>query len=356
MTTIRKLKSPGSVVAALVLCLSTYTASALAGKDYKAPRNSHGQPDLQGLWDFRNLTPLERPKAMGDKATFTPEELASFKQKAIAANDTDAITDLPAEADVEVPYNSFWLDYGTETGDLRTSLIVDPPNGRLPALTEGALAALKKGTKSEYPVRDVVSIGLSAVGWRPPGPESLGLSERCLVGFNAGPPLVPSAYNNNLRIVQTPDHIALVTEMVHTARIIPLDGSAYLPESMTEWSGDGRGHWDGDTLVVKTKNFTDKTPTFQLPLTLDNPSVAGAVGTASNMELEERFTRTGKSSLLYEYTLTDLSTFTQPFTVAIPLSIADGQMFEYACHEGNYAMSGILKGARQVEKDEAATK
>lgn len=147
MTRIRKFISPASVVAALVLSLSAYCPSALAGKDYKAPRNSHGQPDLQGLWDFRNLTPLERPEAMGDKATFTPEELAAFKQKAIAANDTDAITDLPAEADVEVPYNSFWLDYGTETGDLRTSLIVDPPTGRLPALTKEALAALKKAPK-----------------------------------------------------------------------------------------------------------------------------------------------------------------------------------------------------------------
>ena len=232
-------------------------------------------------------------------------------------------------------------------------MIVDPPNGRLPELTKEAVAALQKGTKNEYPVRDVVSIGLSAAGWRPPGPESLGLSERCLMGFNAGPPLVPSAYNNNLRIIQTPDHVALVTEMVHTARIIPLDGRPHLPKDMTEWSGDGRGHWEGDTLVVKTKNFTDKTPTFQLPLTLDNPSVAGAVGSAANMELEERFTRTGKSSLLYEYTLTDLSTFAKPFTVAIPLQIAEGLMFEYACHEGNYAMSGILKGARQVEKDEA---
>lgn len=352
MNTSRKLISQGGLVTALMLSLCSYSASTLA-EAYKAPRNSHDQPDLQGLWDFRNLTPLERPKALGDKATFTPEELAAFKQQAIAANDTDAITDLPAEHDVEVPYNSFWLDYGTETGDLRTSLIVDPPNGRLPELTKEAVAALQKGTKNEYPVRDVVSIGLSAAGWRPPGPESLGLSERCLMGFNAGPPLVPSAYNNNLRIIQTPDHVALVTEMVHTARIIPLDGRPHLPKDMTEWSGDGRGHWEGDTLVVKTKNFTDKTPTFQLPLTLDNPSVAGAVGSAANMELEERFTRTGKSSLLYEYTLTDLSTFAKPFTVAIPLQIAEGLMFEYACHEGNYAMSGILKGARQVEKDEA---
>ncbi len=349
MTKIGRLLFHAGLASTLALSVSAGAASS-----YKAPRNSNGHPDIQGIWDFRNLTPLERPKALGDKTTFSQAELEAFKQKAIAANDTDAITDLPAEADVEVPYNSFWLDYGDQLSeDRRTSLIVDPPNGRLPALTKEALAGLKNSTQRDFPVRDIVSIGLSAAGWRPPGPESLGLSERCLMGFNAGPPLVPSAYNNNLRIVQTPDHIVLVTEMIHEARIIPIDGSPHLPEEMRRWAGDGRGRWEGDTLVVETTNFTDKTPTFQLPLTLDNPGIAGAVGTARNMHLVERFTRTGESSLHYEYTLTDPKTFTKPFSVAIPLKKFDGQMFEYACHEGNYALAGILKGARQEEKDEA---
>ena len=328
--------------------------ASTTGTSYQAPRNSHGQPDLQGIWDFRTLTPLERPAALGDKATFTRAEAEAFRKKAIESNDVDHNRDAMGEFDVEGAYNAWWMDYGTELGgDLRTSLITSPTNGRLPELTAEALAGMKRDLQRIPPTRVVVSLEMDNRVWRPEGPEVLGLSERCLLGFNAGPPLIPSAYNNNLRIIQTPDHVVLLTEMIHDARIVPLDGGSHLPEDMLRWSGDSRGHWEGDTLVVETKNFTDKTPTFQLPLDLNNLDRNGVVGSGKNMHLIEKFTRVSDNTVMYEYTLTDPYTFADPFTVAIPMKASDSQMFEYACHEGNYAMPGMLNGARQLEKEDA---
>ena len=342
-------------LASLTLIATLLLAGAANASDYKAPRTSHGHPNLQGIWDFRTLTPLERPKAFGDKAVFTKEEAEAFRQQAVSRNDVDNQGDIPAAFDVEAAYNSFWWDFGTEINeDRRTSLIVDPANGRVPALTAEAMAGMKESQKRIPPVREIGSLGMTS--FRPAGPEYLGLSERCLLGFNAGPPLMPSAYNNNLRIVQTPDHVVLVTEMVHTARIVPLDGSPHLPAEMTEWSGDSRGHWEGDTLVVTTTNFTDKIPAFQMPFSIDNPTMSGAVGTGKTLKLVEKFTRVGEARIAYEYTVTDPQTFTAPFTAVIPLKASENQMFEYACHEGNYAMAGMLKGARQMEKEAMAAK
>lgn len=356
MVSTGKILSRAGLVATLIVTVSACSESGQSGRsNFEPPRNALGQPNIQGTWDFRTLTPLERPKELADKSVFSVEEAEAFRQKAIQINDTDNKKDLglPAEYDVEVPYNNFWLDYGTAMNeDGRTSLIVDPANGRLPELTAEALAGLQANLARVPPVRDIVSIGLTA--FRPAGPETLGLSERCLLGFNAGPPLTPSAYNNNLRIVQTPTHVVLFTEMIHDARVVPIDGRPHLPSAVKKWSGDSRGHWDGDTLVVETTNFTDKTPTFQLPLDLTDPSRNGAAGSGKNMKLTEKFTLVGKSRLVYEYTLEDPTTFTRPFTVAIPLRATDEQIFEYACHEGNHAMVGMLRGARQLEKEAAA--
>ena len=326
---------------------------------YQAPRNSYGQPDFQGIWDFRTLTPLERPVELGNKAVFTEEEQAAFKSKTIDVLDVDKGRDSndvsDTNTDVEGAYNNFWFDYGSSMNeDRRTSLVISPENGRLPALTEEAVARMKQNHLREYPVRDILSIGL--VGFLPAGPETLGLSERCLLSFNAGPPLTPSAYNNNLRIIQTPKHVVIFTEMIHDARVVPIDGSSHLPAEMTKWTGDSRGHWEGDTLVVETTNFTGKTPTFQMPINLADPSMNGVVGTGENYTLIERFTRTSDSVIVYEYTVTDLSTFTKPFTVAIPLKASDSQIFEYACHEGNHGAAGMLSGARQEEKETAEKK
>ncbi len=323
---------------------------------YQTPRNSYGQPDFQGIWDFRTLTPLERPKELGNKAVFTEEEQAAFKSKAIDVLDVDknrddnAVTD--TNTDVEGAYNNFWFDYGTSMNeDRRTSLIISPENGRLPALTEEAVARMKQNHLREYPVRDILSIGLE--GFLPTGPETLGLSERCLLSFNAGPPLTPSAYNNNLRIIQTPKHVVIFTEMIHDARVVPIDGSPHLPAELTKWTGDSRGHWEGDSLVVETTNFTGKTPTFQMPINLVDPSLNGVAGTGEHFTLVERFTRTNDSTIIYEYTVTDPRTFTEPFTVAIPLKATEDQIFEYACHEGNHGAAGMLSGARQTEKEAA---
>lgn len=352
--TITKMRSITSIITVLLVTsgVAYSEADKNKGPDYQAPRNSQGHPDLQGIWDFRTLTPLERPLEVGEKAVFSAEEAEAFRQKEVANRDVDKQRDIPAEFDVEGAYNTFWWDFGTEINeDRRTSLIVDPPNGRLPELTPKAREDMKRNLLHTPPVRVFGSLG--EVTFRPKGPESLGLSERCLVGFNAGPPLIPSAYNNNIRIVQATDHIVLFTEMIHDARIITMDNSAHLPKGIEKWSGDSRGHWDGDTLVIETSNFTDKTPVFQLPINLKDPSMNGVVGRGRDFHLTERLTRTSDSRLLYEYTINDPNTFTKPFTVAIPMKATESQMFEYACHEGNYAMASILRGARTLEKEAA---
>jgi len=235
--------------------------------------------------------------------------------------------------------------------DRRTSLIVDPANGRLPALTPKAREDMKRNLLHTPPVRVFGSLG--EVTFRPKGPEALGLSERCLVGFNAGPPLIPSAYNNNIRIVQTPGYIVLFTEMIHDARVIAMDDSPHIPKDFNKWSGSSRGHWDKNTLVIETSNFTDKTPVYQLPINLKDPAMNGVVGRGKDFKLTERITRVSDSRLLYEYTIDEPNTFTKPFTVAIPLKASKDQMFEYACHEGNHSMTGMLGGARTLEREAA---
>ncbi len=331
--------------------LLTVTAGADEGV-----RTAWGDPDIEGLWDFRTLTPLQRPAELGEKAVLTAAEAEAFRQQAIAARNNDQRSDENAAVDLEGSYNDFWFDWGSNvSGNLRTSLIVDPADGRLPPLTPEARAYLKAQNTADRqpPVRDMFSYAAGVHEYRPSGPEALGLSERCLVGFNAGPPLTPSAYNNNLRIVQTPDHVLLVTEMIHNARVVPLDARPRMPQDITQWSGDARGRWEGATLVVETTNFTDKTPTFQLPATLADVAESGAVGSGAQTHLVERFTRTDEG-LLYSYTLTDPQTFAAPFTVEIPMTATAGPMFEYACHEGNYAIGGVLRGARLLEAEELA--
>ena len=353
MTRTRTLLRMTGLLAAAMFCISCAPNSAQdAGSSYEPERTSWGTPKIQGLWDFRTLTPLERPAELAEKTVLTPEEARVVREQTIALLDVDNRT-AEASQDVEGAYNTFWWDWGTELNeDLRTSLIINPADGRLPAITATAMARLDEQNRLRTPpVRDLFSYGANSTTFRAPGPESLGLSERCLVGFNAGPPLTPGAYNNNLRIVQTPDYIVLVTEMIHDARIIPMDGRAHQPPQMSRWSGDSRGHWDGNVLVVDTVNFTDKTPTFQLPASLADLAASGGVGSGKNLHLIERFIPTAEDRLLYEYTIDDPSTFTQPFTVAIPMRATEGPMFEYACHEGNYAMPGMLKGARLLDSE-----
>ena len=175
------------------------------------------------------------------------------------------------------------------------------------------------------------------------GPEDRGLAVRCIIGFNSGPPIVPIGYNNNLQLFQTEEYVVILNEMVHDARIVPLDGRPHLDDRLRQWMGDSRGRWDGDTLVVETTNFTAKTASF-------GPTLSRAIGTGETLTLEERFTRLGRQTLQYEYTVTDPKTFTRPFTAAIPMRLLDGQIYEYACHEGNHGLMNILAGARAEER------
>ena len=299
-------------------------------EEWTPPRTAWGVPDLRGVWDFRTITPLERPETLAGKEVLDEEEAAEFRSQELQRRNKDRRTQdgLTAQQDVRNAYNQFWWDYGDKlTEDKRTSLIVDPPDGRVPALTPEA--------QKRYDAR-------RAARARPAhGPEDRGTAERCILGFNAGPPYSPSAYNNNVHIFQTPGWAVLLIEMVNDARIVPLDGRSHLPEDIRQWRGDARGRWDGDTLVVESTNFSDKT-SFR--------------GSGKYMRLIERFTRVGPERLLYEYTIDDPESFTKPWSAAIPMKKTDEPMFEYACHEGNYSMVTMLEGARAADKaaEEAA--
>ena len=301
------------------------------------PRTPWGAPDLEGIWDFRTITPLERPGALAAKAILTPEEAAAFRSEALNRRNADR-RDGGARRDVERAYNDFWWDYGdTLTEDLRTSLIVEPSNGRIPLRRPGVDDTDQERRRArQHPVRERVVIGSPAHG-----PEDLGLSERCLLGFNAGPPMLPSAYNNNIHILQTPTHVVVVNEMVHDARIIPIGNIPHLDNSVRQWLGDSRGQWDGNTLVIETTNLTSKTGSFY--------TIARAYGSGETLRLIERFTRDDADRLRYEFTVDDPSTFLTPFTAVIPMKRTDGPLFEYACHEGNYGMTNLLTGARAQE-------
>ena len=317
----------------LALGLAALLAAPLAAAEdvavggpetWTPPRTAWGVPDLRGVWDFRTITPLERPKQLGEKETFTDTEAAEFQTQELSRRNKDrrASDGITAEQDVRNAYNQFWWDYGTElTEDHRTSLIVNPPDGRIPAMTP--IARNRYGAIRAARARE------------PHGPEDRGVAERCILGFNAGPPYTPSAYNNNVHIFQTPGYAVLLIEMVNDARVIPMDGRAHLPDHLRQWRGDARGRWEGNTLVVESTNFTDKT-SFR--------------GSGKNMRLTERFTRVGPDQVVYEYTIEDPESFEKPWTAAIPMKKTDQPMYEYACHEGNYSMFTMLEGARAAEQ------
>jgi hypothetical protein len=296
----------------------------LAGqsKTYSPPKTPDGQPDLQGIWTNVTVTPLERPADLKDKAFFTPQEAAAFEKRIVEQNNADR-RDGGAAADVGRAYNDAWYDRGTKVvKTLRTSLVVDPPEGRIPSM-------LPEATKRQ---QDRLALNR---GHQFDGPESRSLAERCLMWPTLGPPMLPSFYNNNYQIVQGPGYVALLSEMIHDVRIIPTDGRPHAPANVRLWMGDPRGHWEGSTLVVDTTNFTDKTAWR---------------GSSENLHLIERFTRTDANTLLYQVTVADSSTWAKPWKIEVPMQKTQGPIYEYACHEGNYAMGGMLAGARAEEK------
>ncbi|HLK48345.1 MAG TPA: hypothetical protein VKT49_09435 [Bryobacteraceae bacterium] len=338
----------GAAAAVVMLLPGQITAQSVNAKPAKTesqtwtvPRTGFGQPDLQGVWANNNATPLERPKVLAGRPYLTEQEVAALKKKAHelfddgnsdAAFGDSVFTSVLANVKGEKAgfkstdgqtgdYSSVWLV--ERNFDNRTSLITDPAEGRLPALTpqakERQVAAAARRNRL------------------PEGPEDRSLSERCIT---FGAPRLGAGYNSYYQIVQSPDAVVMIMETIHDARIIPLDGRPHVPASVHEWLGDSRGHWEGDTLVVDTTNYR-----------------AGAFMNASDkLHIVERFTRTGPETLKYEVTVDDPDTWTKPWSAMIPLSHSRDFIFEYACHEGNEGLAGILSGARAEEKAAAAGK
>ena len=335
----RNLTSGGllAVVATALICATTPAAGqapaaarrapAPAAKASAVPRTPDGRPDLQGIWDFRTITPMQRPTDLAGKDVLTDQEAAEFEVKNQRNQDNrDATTagvvnGQVSNTDVERAYNDFWWDFGKNiVSTKRTSLVIDPPDGRIPPLTPEA--EKRAAVRREF--RERLALG----------PEDRGVSERCILGFNAGPPMAPSAYNNHVQLVQTRDYVVIHNEMVHNARIVSLTGQPH--GRLAQWNGDSRGRWDGDTLVIETTRFSGETA-FQ--------------NSSQTLRLTERFTRVNADTLVYEFTVNDPSTWTKPWTAQVPMTRSDEMMFEYACHEANYGMTNLLKGARFIEKE-----
>jgi hypothetical protein len=279
---------------------------------------------LEGVWSFSTLTPLERPAEFAGKALVSDAEAAAWVKQNIERNNRDR-RDGGADVDVGRAVNDYWFERGTElarrNGQRMTSLIVDPADGRLPALTPEARAKLaaRAADNRAHPAD---------------GPENRSLQERCL-SFNAGPPMLPGPYNNYVQILQFPGHAIIFNEMIHDARVVPFGARPRPPASVRQWMGEPRGRWDGSTLVVESTNFTA------------NTNLRGA---DENMRLTERFIRVDDDTLLYEFTVDDPTAFATAWTAVLPMTRTTDRLFEYACHEGNYALPDILRGARYQER------
>jgi hypothetical protein len=282
------------------------------------PRTPDGQPDLQGIWNTSTMTPMERPPELASKAFFASDAEARTWEKAASAKRDAGLGDGVGS------YGDAFYEFGTKTVKTRrTSFIVDPADGKVPPLTPAAKAAWDK----EQAIRRR----------RPNGPEDRSVSERCVAIRTGVPPMTPWAYNSNYRIVQSKNQVAVYIEMIHDVRIIPLDGRPHLPSSVHLWYGDSVGHWEGSTLVVDTTNLSGRT---------------GFYGADENLHVIERFSRLDHDTLLYQFTVDDLSAFTKVWKGEFTMSASAGPMSEYACNEGNYALAGILGGARADDKAE----
>jgi hypothetical protein len=302
-------------------------AAAAAAKKWTAPRTPDGQPDLQGYWTNSTYVPLERSDKV-TKAFYTEEEFAALVKDA-AARETEQ-TEPGTVADVHYDFTQFGLDRSQSAfvkNDLRTSMIVDPPNGKMPPLTpEGQKRAADRAAERRRlgPTTDAV--------------QNMPVGTRCLIMAGSGPPMMNAGYNSNYQIVQGQGYVMILVEMIHDARIIPIDNRAPLPENMRQWMGDSRGHWEGDTLVIETTNLNGKNP-FR--------------GSGERMKVTERLWRVDANTLGYRFTIDDPSTWTAPWTAEAPMTKSVGPIFEHACHEGNYGVRNTLAGARREEKEAA---
>ena len=309
------------------LCLSTAPAAAQSGSADGPYRTADGQPDISGIFTFRTLTPLERPSTLEGQETLSAENAAAYE----AAERTRLNRDLfdpetgapsagyqPRAEGGVLSYNEFWYERGVElTSDKRTSLVVDPPDGRIP---------YRPGFRETLRIRRLNLRNGFADHY-----TDRSLGDRCLMGSNSGPPMRPGSYNNNVQIFQAPGYVALINEHIHNARIIPVDGRGHNP--VRQWVGSSRGHWEGETLVVETENFLRET-NFR--------------GSSKDTRLVERFRRIDADTVIYEFTIEDPNNYTRPWTALIPFRRTDGPLYEYACHEGNYGLTGIMAGARRL--------
>ena len=327
-----------------VAALTPMFATAQSTNTTEPPRTPWGAPDLQGVWDYRTLTPLQRPEELGDKAFLTEEEAANLAQETVDRNErllnraperTVAADNVDRREDGTPGfYNNFWLDRGTTAiGTRRTSLIVDPSDGRLPPLT--ATAQRRADSAEAERIAAVRRGQLPANSW-----EDLDAGDRCIQHAKAGPPISTGGYNNNVQLFQTPDYVVLLNEQNHDARIIPLDGRPHVGSQIRQWMGDSRGHWEGETLVVETIHFNGKHDQIGRPL----------LNTGEHLSLVERFTRTDPETLLYEYTVTDPTIWVRPWTAQHLMKKNPDLIYEFACHEGNYGLYNILAGSRAQEK------
>lgn len=324
------------IVSALVLVAA---AGAQAQDDYTVPRTSYGVPDLQGVWRNATVTPLTRDPALGNRQAYTPEEAYAMERSAqleVEEDNKPLDPNRPAPVAEALPpvgnYDLFWTDRGmtipTINGEYRTSIVIDPPDGQIPGYTEEFLqarAAQRRNGPGQFD-----------------GPEARGVGERCLLSFgsNSGPPMLPVMYNSHYQIVQSPGYVTIVVEMVHDARIIRIaDEHTANAAVQNKWMGDSIGRWEGDTLVVETRHF--------------NPQQSFR-GAAENLTVTEHFTRVADDKIIYRFTVDDPSTFASSWTGELPLSYLDEPIYEYACHEGNYALPGTLAGARVAEREAAA--
>lgn len=303
------------------------SATTSTKKSWTPPRTPDGHPDLEGVWTNNSLTPLERPKGLGAKEFYTEAELAEAQKKEavrLARNEEEGRPTEPGTADdVHYDFSEFGLDRAQQkiAWNRRTSLIVGP-EGTIPPLTAAAGKRIAEARARER-------------GHEFDGPESRPLGARCLARPNVGPPLLQAGYNNNFQIVQGLGYVVLETEMIHDARVIPIDGRSHLPSNTRQWYGDSIGHWEGNTLVIDTTNFTDQTP------------FAGA----QNLHVIERLTRVDADTMMYRFTVEDPGMWTKPWSGEMPVSKVNGLMYEYACHEANYPLANTLRGARVAEQD-----
>ena len=331
-----------AVVCGVVALVALVPLLAVAQSPSDA-RTPWGDPNLQGVWDYRTVTPLERPEDQADKAFLTEEQAASIERDNLDRNArlltrgperTSASNQVDRREDGTPGfYNNFWLDRGTTAvGTRRTSLIVDPPDGRLPPLTP---EAQRRADSSEAARIAAVRRGdRPAQSW-----TDLDAGDRCIQHAKAGPPISVGGYNNNVQVFQIPGYVALLNEQNHDVRMIPLDGRQHVGSQIAQWMGDSRGHWEGDTLVVETTRFNGKHDQIGRPL----------LSTGQNLSLVERFTRADADTLLYEFTVTDPTIWVSPWTVELPMKRNPDLIYEFACHEGNYGMHGIMAGSRVEE-------